>query len=147
MSNIPEMLRQTLRLAANHGKEVEKKLARRYTREIEGVISRLEGDDAEGVSFATAGQSGLPSWNTVNPPKDRSFIAVGNIVYADDHGGYSEPFSGTIRWKSKDDDAGTKGWEGWVWDSNGLAVADQLEEQVIVHFWSDVPSSEKKGAV
>lgn len=69
------------------------------------------------------------------PPMDGTPIAaIGRVITTAIDGGCSDPFYGFVRWE-KDD----SGYEGWHYISNGMVVAEGIDDDVKIDWWNPLP--------
>ena len=75
------------------------------------------------------------NWNTGEPPKDGTpIVAIGKVMWSDEFSTCADPFVAEIVWRKTD-----SGFEGWLL-SSGLAVAQSLDDEVIIHYWMPFPA-------
>lgn len=91
----------------------------------------------------TTTQSFPPAWMETEPPKDGTPIcAIGRLIYRDDDGLTTvDPFFASILWE-KD----SSNYDGWHFHSNGMCVAQTLEDEVFIDHWFPIPFVAKGGA-
>ncbi len=77
-----------------------------------------------------------PIWRKGEPPKGRAIVAVGRIIQQDEFSTYADPFVAAIVWM-KDD----SGYEGWHYCHSVLTVARTLDDEVMVDYWNEIPTS------
>lgn len=77
-----------------------------------------------------------PIWQKGEPPKGRAIVAVGRIIQHDELSTYADPFVAAIVWM-KDD----SGYEGWHYCHSVLTVARTLDDEVMVDYWNEIPTT------
>jgi len=77
-----------------------------------------------------------PIWRKDEPPKGRAIVAVGRIIQHDEISTYADPLVAAIVWM-KDD----SGYEGWHYCHSVLTVARTLDDEVMVDYWNEIPTS------
>lgn len=90
----------------------------------------------------------MSAWHTTPAPKDGTVIvAVGRVIGCepDDSGGSVTAFSGAVRWQEI---ARTKNGGHWFWadESDGLVVARDTRDQVVIDWWLPHPVKHYWGA-
>lgn len=63
-------------------------------------------------------------------------VAVGRIIQHDEISTYADPFVAAIVWM-KDQ----SGYEGWHYCHSVLTVARTLEDEVMVDWWTEIPTT------
>lgn len=90
----------------------------------------------------TPEQSFPPEWLETEPPKDGTPIcAIGQLIYTDDCLTTSESFFANVVWVRD-----VSGFEGWHFYSNGMCVAQTLEDKIRINYWFKIPFIEEGGA-
>lgn len=77
-----------------------------------------------------------PIWRKDEPPKGRAIVAIGRIIQHDEISTYADPFVAAIVWM-KDD----SGYEGWHYCHSVLTVARTLDDEVMVDYWNETPTT------
>jgi hypothetical protein len=79
----------------------------------------------------------MNTWKSENPPKDGTpVVAVGRVISRDEFSTAVDPFCTVIFWSKTE-----SGFEGWCLGLNEykIAVASQLEDEVKIDFWIELP--------
>lgn len=83
-------------------------------------------------------KTGVPTWNTENPPKDGSpIVVVGRVICSDEFSTSVQPFAGAVKWLKTESN-----FEGWCWcfREYPMCVQQTLEDEVNIDFWMPFPS-------
>lgn len=84
------------------------------------------------------------AWNTSEAPKDRAIVAIGKIMVSDEFSTSAIPFCNAIEWL----DIGSHAdWFLYYRDEQALALRRALDEEVIIHYWQDMPAKKTKVTV
>lgn len=80
------------------------------------------------------------TWQSTPPPKDRPIVAIGQVCWNHRHNGAAgtDPFCDIIHWRH---DAAAEGGGYWLYDYDGLAVATDIEDRVVIFHWIDQPEA------
>lgn len=75
-------------------------------------------------------QVAAPTWHQGEPPKDRPVVVVGNLKYMGRDGEtLVQPFSRCVQWEEGE----------WMGVYSGMSLRDTTEDEVIFHWWSELP--------
>lgn len=87
------------------------------------------------------------AWNYLSEaPKDRPIVVMGKVMVSDEFSTAAIPFCGVIEWRS------VEGHEDWYLfhsshDGHPMTLRRGLDEEVIIHYWQEVPVEKTKVTV
>lgn len=84
------------------------------------------------------------AWNTSEAPKDRPIVAFGKIMVSDEFSTAAIPFCSAIEWKEL---GGHADWYMYHDSDQPMALRRALDEEVIIHYWQDLPTNKTKSEV